>query len=191
MILGIFGRAHHGKDAIGDYLINQHHFSKYKFADPLKQGAMAMFGFTYEQMYDEKLKEEIDPFWGVTPRSVLQVLGTELLQFGLQEHLPDFKFGRKIWVKRFQQWYESNKLAIAEWTNDCEFDVVISDVRFQHEVDIIKEMGGEVWKVVRPSIQSDDDHASESEMGALDASKVFINDGTLIDLYSKVDEALK
>ena len=40
---------------------------------------MEMFGFTEDQVFGDA-KDVIDPVWGVTPRLVLQVLGTELMQ---------------------------------------------------------------------------------------------------------------
>lgn len=182
MIIGIIGKKRSGKDTTGDYLIQKFNFKKYSFAAPLKRAAMEIFGFTDEQVNGD-LKEVIDERWGVTPRNVLQVMGTELFQFDIQKHIPEFqKIGREIWVKRFQLWYQENNITD---------NLVITDVRFQHEVDIINKMGGVVWKVVRPSLSSIDEHPSEREMDLITGyTDVIINDGTLTDLYTKATECL-
>ena len=117
-LIGIIGKKQSGKDTIADYLVQNKGFIKYSYAFPLKNGAMEIFGFTKEQVYGD-LKEVVDPEWGVTPRKVLQIMGTELFQYDLQRHIPEFaNIGRTIWVKRFSQWYKNN--------NDK--DVVIADV---------------------------------------------------------------
>ena len=178
MLIGIIGKKRSGKDTSGDYLVKNRNFTKYSFANPLKRGAMEMFGFTEDQVFGDA-KDIIDPVWGVTPRLVLQVLGTELFQFDLQRHIPEFKtIGRGFWVKRFKQWYANNK----------NLDVVICDVRFQHEADSILEMGGQVWKVQRPGLVFEDEHASEMEMDKIQGvTHIIQNDGTLDDLYNKID----
>lgn len=178
MIVGVLGKKRSGKDTTGDYLVSNKKFVKYSFANPLKRGAMEIFGFTEDQVFGDS-KDIIDPIWGVTPRLVLQVMGTELFQYDIQKHIPEFQaIGRKIWVKRFKQWYENNS----------HLDVVICDVRFQHEADAIMELGGHIWKVQRPSIVSADEHASEKEMDSITGvTAEIINDRTLHDLYDKID----
>ena len=49
-------------------------------------------------------------------------------------------------------------------------------------------MGGQVWKVQRPSLVSVDEHASEMEMDLITGvTNILQNDGTLEDLYNKID----
>lgn len=183
-LIGIIGKKQSGKDTIADYLVQNKGFIKYSYAFPLKNGAMEIFGFTKEQVYGD-LKEVVDPEWGVTPRKVLQIMGTELFQYDLQRHIPEFvNIGRTIWVKRFSQWYKNN--------NDK--DVVIADVRFKHEVDGILQNGGEIWKVIRtPYLCEIDVHASEIELDSLDEkfiNQIINNDNNLDSLYQKINEKL-
>lgn len=190
MVIGIVAKKRSGKDTSADYLIEKYNFQKYWFADPLKRGAMAIFGFTEEQMYGD-LKEVIDEEWGVTPRRVLQIMGTELFQHELPKHLPEFEsVGRLIWVKRFMQWYKK-KSEEANTGKSFDFNIVIADVRFQHEADAILALGGQVWKVNRPGLPNVDDHASEMELDNITGITHYIeNDGTLQDLYNKIDANL-
>jgi hypothetical protein len=67
-------------------------------------------------------------------------------------------------------------------------DVVICDVRFQHEVDAILKMGGTVWRVERPNLNGGDEHASEKEMDLIEGvTNILNNEGTLDELYNKID----
>jgi hypothetical protein len=77
MIVGILGKIRSGKDTTGDYLVANKNFVKYSFANPIKRGAMELFGFTEEQVFGDA-KDEIDPTWGITPRLVLQIMGNEV-----------------------------------------------------------------------------------------------------------------
>mgnify|MGYP000497947377 CR=1 FL=1 len=97
----------------------------------------------------------------------------------MPKYIPELQaFGRGFWVKRFEQWYEQNK----------HLDVVICDVRFQHEVDSILKMGGSIWAVQRPNLTGGDEHASEKEMDLITGiTTEIINDRTLHDLYDKID----
>jgi hypothetical protein len=178
MIIGVLGKKRSGKDTTGDYLVASKNFVKYSFANPIKRGAMELFGFTEDQVFGDA-KDEIDPTWGITPRLVLQIMGTEVFQYDMPKYIPELQvFGRSFWVKRFEQWYNQNK----------DLDVVICDVRFQHEVDAILKMGGTVLSVQRPNLSTGDEHASEKEMDSIvGITTEIINDRTLHDLYDKID----
>ncbi len=189
-LIGIVGQKRCGKDTIADYLIKNNLFQRYSFADPIKRGAMEMFGFTEAQMWGSaEDKETIDPRWGISPRRMLQLMGTELFQFDITTHLTEneFPIGREVWVHRFKLWYEDQSKKLT--TNDS-FNVVIADVRFKHEAKAIREMGGEIWRVERPSIISSDLHASEKEQLEINADVTIINDSGLEELYQKILEII-
>jgi hypothetical protein len=178
MIVGLLARKRHGKDTVADYLVSNYGYEKYSFANPIKRGCMELFGFTEEQVFGD-LKEVVDPLWGCTPRSILQVLGTELLQYDIQQYIPSFKdqIGRKVWVKSFNKYY----------TNNPDKNISIADVRFIHEADEIKTLGGIIIKVVRPGMPDNDSHASEVELDEIEFDHLVLNDGTIADLYSKIN----
>lgn len=183
-LIGIVGKKRCGKDTTAEYLIKNNGFERYSFADPIKHGAIAMFGFTEKQMWGSaEDKETVDPRWGISPRRMLQLMGTELFQFDIQKHLKDgeFKVGREVWVKAFKIWYQNEKVKPR-----ITFNVVIADMRFIHEEKAIREMDGEIWRVSRPSLIDIDEHASEKEQDSIVADKTVINDGTLEELYEKI-----
>lgn len=182
MIIGITGRKGSGKDTVANYLVENHGYTRYGFADPLKKGIQQMFGFTDAQMWGDD-KEMIDPFWGVSGREVLQKFGTEVMQFELGNVLPALKdVGRSFWVKRFEQWYNThNEL-------DLVHNVVTADTRFLHESEKIREMGGMVLKVIRGTTLNEfSDHPSEVEMSKIVPDYVIDNTGTLEDLYKNIE----
>jgi hypothetical protein len=65
----------------------------------------------------------------------------------------------------------------------------IADCRFQNEVDAIKQNGGIIIKIIRPGLEHENDsHASENIDAVKNFDHVIVNDGTLEDLYKKVDQ---
>ena len=206
-ILGLLAKKQNGKGTVSDYIIKNHEFKQYAFADPGKRGLQEMFGFTDEQLWgSEEEKEKIDPRWGISARRTMQIVLTDLFQFDIQKHLKpeEFKFkdlGRKIWVHKFKLWFEEQEkqhkinfieAKIAGLVNGeiPEFKIVINDIRFQHECDIVMEMGGEIWRIIRPNKENNDNHKSEIEQDTIITDKTIVNDGTLQDLYSKIESNL-
>jgi hypothetical protein len=174
IIIGITGKKRHGKDTLGDLLISKKNFIKFAFADPLKLACKEIFNFSDEQLYGND-KEIEDDFWKITPRQILQYVGTELFRNQIGNILPETK--ENIWIKVMEKKVESSK----------EDKIVITDVRFPNEVEMVKKLGGIVIKVVRPSlsIQEHSEHISEA-IDQLDVDFTVINDKTPEDLYNAV-----
>lgn len=234
-IVGLLGQAGSGKDTVADFILTSVQGTGIALADPMKEFAQLVFGFTdtqlrgpseYRNTPDERygvykggrlegarqearlrLDEQATPWlksilpmeydlvaaynglsaWFmnaitnevITPRYVLQTLGTE--------------FGRSvsedIWIdyglRRAQE-----ALARGEWA-------ILKDVRFLNEAKKLRQLGCEVWRISRPSIDSNavekagvSGHASEKEQKSPEmntfVSKEILNTGTLDDLYSQV-----
>lgn len=191
-LIGLIGNAGHGKDTIGDYLNEKYGFLTYAFALPLKKAIMSVFHLTREQMYDPVLKEVPDCFWGVTPRKLMQFIGTDLLRNQMGEVIPDL--GKEIWLKSFQKWREAQRMADGTLP-----PIVVTDIRFPNEAEFIKSLGGEIWKVDRTGNMGETappassySHASEIELQTISTDHlVILNDGTIDDLYLKVDTVIQ
>jgi hypothetical protein len=65
----------------------------------------------------------------------------------------------------------------------------ITDVRYENEAARVKQMGGVVWEIVRPGLESDG-HSSEVPLPRRLIDTVIINDGTIEELDDKVREAV-
>lgn len=210
ILIGLVAPKRSGKDTAANYLCSSYGFKKYNFADPLKKGIGEMFGLTFEQL-DGKDKEVVDPFWGVTPRELFQKIGTELFQFELPKIIDEFKdFDRTFWVKCFEKWYINKKDEYEKtkmfWSNGAfenilrdlptnifdttkpNFRVVVSDVRFKHEADRLREMGAVLIKIKRSTQENDySNHSSETGTEDIKCDYTVVNDGFMIDLYEQLD----
>jgi len=176
-MLGILGRKGAGKDSIADYLVSRYDYTKRAFAAPLKAAAQVLFGFTDEQV-NGNLKET-QTSWGITPRAVLQWLGTEVFRKRIHELIPGM--GEDFWVH-------------STLNREIPKRLVISDVRFLNEVKGIHERKGRIIKVIRPvlgAVQTDP-HESEAGIDLIqNYDYLVINDGTLEDLYEKIDQIVR
>ena len=146
MIIGICGFQSSGKDTIADYLIKEHGFIKISFASRLKDIIAIMFGWPRDKLEgltkeDREWREQIDPWWSqtlqmpqLTPRYVMQYFATDLFRN---------KFHPDIWVKIVEN--ELNKLI----EQNTEQKIVISDCRFENEINMIIMLGGKIIQVHR------------------------------------------
>lgn len=174
-IIGITGRARQGKDTVADYLVEKRGYIKYSLADPIKQIAKIVYGFSYDQLYGDA-KDKEDERVGTTPRKILQILGTEIFQEDMAYHIDGLKITDNVWVQAFKP--EPGK------------KYVIPDIRFNHEYEYLKQFKGfKLWEVVRPGVNVECDHKSEEGVNKiLDAT--IVNNGSIEDLWSKIIEIL-
>ncbi len=174
MLIGLTGYKFSGKDTVGNYLCDKYDFKRLAFADPLKKACHDIFGFNDEQLYGSK-KEDIDEFWGVNPRQIFQFVGTELFRNQMKNIIPDI--GNDVWVKSMEK-------QILDIEN-INVNLVITDIRFQNELDIIKKYGGVIIRVLRND--NNDNHESEKNIDQLTVDFELTNKSTLDDLYLKID----
>lgn len=190
MIIGLCGKKRVGKDTVADYLVNKYDFVKYSFGQPIKEVAKIMFDFSDEQLNGD-LKEVVDIRWGISPRQFFQDFGTEYMQYIFPEHFPNSKKvvpNKCFWVKRFIIWYQKEK------EKNPNIKVVIADVRFKHEVDVLKKMKAYLMKIENNRIYNLDTHSSENELNELkkDDYNYIIHNNTSVDtLYENIDTIIR
>jgi len=181
-IIGFLAKQRHGKDTAADYLVNKYQYKKLSFAKPIKDACEKLFGFTKEQLYGNK-KEVKDEFWGISPRTALRWLGTDIFREQIGKIIPHIK--NNFWVTR------TNQICINEFKNNPKAKLTVADVRFQNEVDAIHDMGGIVIKIYRPNMNDVSNHISEKEIDNIkNYDKLIVNDGTIEDLYKKIHSAI-
>lgn len=168
-LIGIAGRARSGKDTIAEHLYETYDYARVSFADALKDGARKIFSLSEEQLYGD-LKEVVDDYWQMTPREILQRMGTEAMRG---------EFGPDIWIRAAMRHIQA-ELA------QCQ-GVVIPDVRFDNEAEAIVARGGEIWYVNRPGAQVVRAHASEAGIHGEYISHWIHNDGNIMQLYDQID----
>ena len=181
VVIGVTGKKRNGKDTVGDYLVKNHNFIKLSFADPLKQACKILFNFSDEQLYGND-KETIDSRWNTSPRKVLQYLGTDIFRNNMNQIIPDIN--NDFWVKCLE-------IKIKELLNvNPNTNIVICDVRFQNEVDMIHNINGTIIRVTRDNIINNDSHISENNIDELIVDFDIFNNKKLVDLYMTVSKIL-
>ena len=203
-LIGLCGFIGSGKGTVANILVNEYGFVEDSFAATLKDAVAAVFGWPRHLLEGDTAesrawREEVDPWWSekigrdVTPRWVLQYWGTDLCRT---------HFHADIWI-----------LSLERKILNSTDNVVIADCRFPNEVEMIKRLGGEVWRVKRgaepewyqdainfntgPSqigwaigkhrLQELGVHPSEYSWVGSNFDKVLINDGSIDDLRALVE----
>lgn len=170
MIIGLAGRKGVGKDTTADYIVSKYDYTKLAFADPLKQICRILFLLADDQLCDPIKKETIDERWGMRPRQMFQMVGTDLCR----RHIRD-----DIWIHHMKLRILPNK------------NYIISDVRFQNEKSWIEDQGGMVLFINRVN-ENHDEHESE-KLEFYDPNKdvLISNNGSIQELYNHIDDILK
>lgn len=171
-IIAIIGAKRCGKDTLANYISEKYGYDKIKLADPLKKTVQALFNFTDEQI-EEDAKDIIDPNWNITPRKTLQFFGTEIMQYKIQELLPNID--RNFIVKSLINKLDPNK------------NYIISDMRFYHEYQEIIKLNPLIIKITRPNLLATDLHPSEIEYRSIPHNIHIINDKDMSALINKFD----
>ena len=180
-VVALCGSHGAGKDAIAAVLVREGGFVDLKFARPMKDAVRDLFSLTPDHV-DGALKDTVHPTWGITPRAMMQWFGTDVMQHSLGQLVPSI--GRHFW---------SDRLVCAVRNEVGGNAVVISDMRFAHELDALRAEFGDrlvAIRVVRPDCTtatsygtvSDARHESELASSSLPVDLVITNDGTLEQL---------
>lgn len=121
------------------------------------------------------------------------ISGREALQnYGTEAHRQ--VFGDSFWVDQILPRGGGDHGEHIRWSSKWDDDIthaIITDVRFPNEAERIRELGGKVYEVVRPSLDGPEDtHASETPLPRQLVDAQIINDGTLEDLREKTIERM-
>jgi len=183
-IIAICGAKRSGKDVLAKCLINKYNYEKLSFAEPLKKAVKELFNFNDIQVgIDEENgngdeKDIIDDRWGITPRKALQYFGTEIMQYKMNELIPNIN--REFFANILLSKIVENK------------NYVISDMRFLHEYEKIKGLNILIIKVIRPSlIKKRDEHISENEYEQIPCNIEVLNEGSIEDFINNFESLNK
>lgn len=162
------------------WLLERQGFTRISFATPLRamlRSLLSDLGYSPVQAdhWLQQRKDQVLPELGVSPRQLLRTLGTE--------------WGRccvhpSIWLQTF-----SNQVK-------GQLQVVVDDVRFANEAQMIQQLGGQIWLVRRPAAEQAaatlQPHASEGDLhGWSGFSQTLTNDGDLDALQRALEAALR
>jgi hypothetical protein len=200
-IIAICGAKRSGKDVLAKHLVSKYNYERVSFADPLKVAVKGLFNFDDDQVgIGEDMgtgrKDIVDEKWGITPRTALQFIGTEIMQEKIQEILPNIK---KNFFANTLKNYIKNRL------NDNEGQkFVISDLRFIHEFEMlytiskIQKEDIVIIRVIRPyssnsnadTKENESSHISELEYTRIPYDIILINNGSIDNYIDKFDKII-
>jgi hypothetical protein len=165
-LIGLSGRKRSGKDTV--YAIIQEEAERLRparvaFGDALKEEVADLLEVTVQELEADKTRF----------RGILQWWGTEWRR---HQNL-------NYWIDKTRA-----KILSLEGTTDL---VVVTDVRFPNEADLIEELGGLVVRVSRPEADhAVDPHTSEVVMDGYPFEQILHNTGTIEDLRRAVRKLL-
>lgn len=202
-IIGIVGFIGSGKDTVANQL-TEYNCVTDSFAAPLKDLCSAIFGWKRallegDTVESRDFRETPDIYWtrklgidNFTPRLALQLIGTDIMR----DH-----FHEDIWLDSLE--YRMRSL-------DSTKCIVVSDARFQNELELIHRLGGKVIWVQRGELPDWYDiaktantnvvnrnimktryksiHESEWAWCGSKVDYIIENNGTLEDLSRKVQD---
>ncbi len=173
------GCAQSGKDTFAAVLMERG-FVNVKFATPLKDAILTLFPHMLDAQVNGDQKDKYDAVIGDTPRSLMQFLGTDLLQHRLGDRFP--KVGRNVFVA-------PTVARMRAMRNN----IVVTDMRFEHEKIALKEAfcSAKFVKIVRGgSHEAHTVHESESGVEQIKCDIVLHNEGTLGDFKRLAERTL-
>ena len=194
MIIGICGFKGSGKDTMGDYLVKNKGFIKLSFADTLKDITAQLFNWDRNMLEGDtidsrNLREKEDKWWSeklgfkVTPRIMLQKMGTDIMRNNLHNDIWKIIVERKIFENKDK-------------------NIVITDCRFINEMDMVKKYNGKIIRIHRfqPKWYKDyktkninlpnNIHQSEIEWIKYNFDNEINNSGSLKELYDNIEKIL-
>lgn len=180
-VIGLSGLSRSGKDTTADYLCSRYGFVRVAFADNLKTACKHIFGFSEEQLHDSDSKDAADPRWGVSPRQLFQVIGTNLFK----DELATILGVERVWIR-------SLNIHIQQLIEKGFTRIVVSDVRFPDEAHyVLKELHGMMWRVIRPNLEARENSHSSEDVGKLPFDQMVCNCSTIQHLHGVVDNIVR
>jgi hypothetical protein len=166
-IVGFVGLIGSGKDTVANMFAEETGGLRDSFASPLKDVVAAIFGWERALLEGDtaesrEFRETTDMFWSCklgipnfTPRLALQLLGTEVMR----NH-----FHTDIWIHSLEYRIRSK--------HQENSTVIVSDARFQNELDLIRRLGGKIIWVQRGKLPEWFDVAKRANAGDIKSKKL-------------------
>lgn len=189
-VIGITGPKRSGKDTSAAYLKSMFDYEPLAFAEPMKDILCLTFGISRDVLDDFKnlmdshkilgvesygaFVEDEDDYVEFTTdmRQVLQRFGTE----AMKKH-----FGTDVWAQKLVQ-------DALMWNME---NVVVSDLRFLNEYEYLKEHCEKLTIIrLHKDGLEEDVHSSEQEYKQIPTDYDISNNGTLQDLYNKLNKIM-
>jgi len=173
-LIGLTGYAQVGKDTFASILVEKYGYRRVAFADTIRS-------FLYE----------VNPMVGCSPSGYLKEL-VNLVGWDKAKQEPQVRrllqdtgvaartlIGDDVWISA----------ALADL--DPSEKVVVTDVRFKNEAEMIRLLGGQLWRIKRYNTNAVNDHVSEIDLDGYAVDQIFLNNGTLEDLVVLIQTRMR
>jgi len=171
-IIGLSGYARAGKDQVGQALVKRG-WIRVSFADQIRQGLYLLNPLVSGS---KRLVEAVDQYGWETAKTAFPEI-RELMQRMGGEFGRDF-LGENTWIE------------LTLKNAPVGSNIVVTDCRWPNEAEIIKNMGGQMWRVKRPDNSPANSHPGEVALDNFSFDLVINNDGSISDLEIQVGTAL-
>lgn len=190
-IIGLCGRMRSGKSELAKICM-KYDYERLYFALPLKQLCAKILNIDIEEL--NKLKNNNSEIFFSLTDDVCKVISkeTDIPLDVIEKHCLDkvmetvrdmLQYIGTDLIRLYNNTWHVNEIMSMI---DPSKNYVIDDVRFPNEKNMIEELGGDCWYVVRPTISSVSNHISETSLTWNSCgNKVIINDSTLSNLLFK------
>lgn len=172
VIIGLVGPSGAGKTTICEYLEKEYHFVTRHVAKPLKDAFCAMFNCSTAYTERPYIDQPQDFLGGVTPRVVLEHLGTKLHDVAPMA-LP----------------IALQKAVTAMIGRYGETHILVDGIRRESEADMLHTMGGVTWRLNRGEIDPDKPCDLSQDLIVCDHSVPAYDEYP--ELYAHLDERIK
>ena len=173
MIIGLSGYARSGKDEVAKILVSEFNFERVAFADAIRD-----------------LLYQMNPTINCTPlQTIVDAIGWD----GAKQHIEirgylqrlgvgaRKLFGENFWINQAlnPHIYEHPIVGVNK-------NIVVTDVRFTNEAEIIQALGGQVWRIKRHGVEPVNQHVSETALDDYKFDQILKNEGSLDELSALV-----
>lgn len=197
LIIGISGKMRHGKDTVAERLVDKYNFKRGSYGDKVKDVCM-----NYDHTDEWNQHIAVDVLEGViSPSEVeefMSSIDSQWTQLTPEECYVTKPDHARLKMQTFAQ-------GCREINPDCWVNYlmkkcvteggrwVIPDLRYKNEAFAIDAIpGSQLWRVRRPILPTTgSDHISEIDLDDYPFEVYIDNDGSLKDLYKKVDKIIR
>ena len=193
------GRAHNGKTMLSDHLVDNHGFEKISVANALKKICCNLLGFpSIEKMNEEKAIDKkyvlgdadvkfLSNESGIPYEYIKEKLKTIDNTFNSVRHALQF-VGTDI-IRNYDPAWHVKQLEKEICESQCE-NIVIDDVRFQNEYEVMLKLNAISIFIMRPVLYNVLHHKSDEELNWKMFNNVIINSTTPDDAKKQLEDIL-
>lgn len=168
-VLLLAGKANSGKDTAALHLVGKYSFTRFAFADALKDFVSEKYKIEKSILYSQEGKKMMYLNTGKTIRDLL-----------IEEGLAHRKIDSDYWIK-----------IVCDKIKAIDGNAVISDFRFPNEyqtlVDNLEKCNIKTVSIIRENGAETIDDISETSLSDFKFDKVWFNDRTIYDLHKSID----